>query len=125
MALSLLKDRCSALEERIPRYQHIVTNSKYNARLAKTQLLGSDVARRVVPALTNNVFHLAASISKAMPALGFDPEDSCELQSAQGVVDLANETLAVLAGVSAVEELTGAEGVAMASKLLQKKGILL
>lgn len=116
-------DRIS-LDNRIPRYQHIVSKSRYNSMLAKAQLLGNP-NRTALPPLLNSLHSFCASCSHLYQIWDFGaPAEEVALAAADASIDSAKAALHVIAAVNIIEEFSSQPKVAqdMAAKVLAAAG---
>jgi len=109
------------LTKATPQYQHILSKTKYNNKLAKTQLLDNR-AELDLPGKTNDLFYAVSSASKLFTEWGANAAEVSEFVAAEGAIDAANLTGAVIGGVNIVEEWDNKkDGKTMAKNLLDKK----
>lgn len=121
----VLGSRSAEVVAKTPRYGHIVSEKKYNSALAKRQLLDDEELRTQLPRAATHLAQLLTSISTCVEEWGLgDPKDRYDVQSAQGAIDAAKESLVVVAAVNCVELGKTAKGRAMAEKILQTKPVL-
>ena len=103
-ALTQLDAEAGKLATKTPRYEHILSK-KYHAQLAKTQLLGSPMRTKLKPML-DRVYAIAANVTQLIGAWTLGAADEyVELQSAETSLDVARNTMMVIAGVNVVESL--------------------
>ena len=109
------------MKDKAPQWTHIISSSKYNAALAKKQLLGNGRQLRVQLAqILEQVSSLRASFEAT-----FTPEDRAEkdMTAVETYESMAEETLLIIAAVNTIENFTGKEaGVTMATDILADDG---
>ena len=121
LAYTELTERTSALESKTPRFSHLITRTKYSARLAKAQLLGNSY-RAVLPTHIAQVYELTASISAAYKSMSSKlklPDVGLAASAADAAVECGRQTMAVIAAVNVLENMQGAEARDAAHTILE------
>jgi len=110
------------LKDKSPKFDHLITNTKYNTSLVKKQLVNAPCT--VAATLVDHLSTLVASIAQVF---GFSEQDVAghpTLSEALGVVDSAKISLGVVAAVNAIEHFSKtAQGPSMAKELLDDKAL--
>jgi hypothetical protein len=112
------------VEENTPRWNHLVSNTKYQGQLAKKQLLGHP-SREALPPLINKLHGLIESFAAVCTELGIE-EKPCDMEGlaeAEPVLEHATLSMTVIAAVNVVEQLSStADGRAMAKTVWENGG---
>ena len=123
LAMSSLAEATKTLLVKSPRFQHIITKTKYSAKLVKAQLLDNP-ARQQLPQLIAEHFNLVSSISeKIKDWQNGNPAELPGIEEAESAIEHAKEVMAVIAGANIIDEFgQSSRGPELAEKLLSKKG---
>ena len=117
-ACKALEALAQTLKMKVPPWSHIISNTAYNATLAKKQLLGNKELH-VVAKLVDEVSSLMESV------LAFSSADlTCDSRvvHAEGVLVMAQTAMSVVAAVNTIENFSSAEdGPKMAKCLLEDR----
>ena len=108
------------MQARTPTWGHIVSASRYNAALAKKQLLSAP--QNLIVDLVDSTTMLVAKLTDLSKAFGSDPAANPTLAEADGILESTKLTMTVIAGVNALENYNNtAEGAKMATAILCEK----
>ena len=121
--LCILEDKAKILKAKAPGWSHIISNSRYNAVLARQQLLDGTAVRMQVATLIDHTNTLMSAIVMKLKPLLPDIVTEPQYVEAEGIVEVAETAMLVVSGVNVVENYSKkAEGPGMAQEILDDSG---
>ena len=117
-----VEEEAKALANAVPVYSHIITNTKYNAVLAKRQLLAPSARSQLVTAMARAQDFLPTVVAlNSKWAEGTYDDKSAEHQGIDAAIASAMTAMVVIAGVNLVEDCkSNADAPDQASALLDQ-----
>lgn len=119
---SFTKDAAQKLAAKIPRWEHTITDKKYNGVLARRALLSMNVTKTLVPLMSELDAFIVHSKALTKQFVGqVDATISEDIIAAEPILEHAARTVTHAAAVNLVEELAKEEDVKEQASLLLSK----